>query len=73
MSTLGQKRTSTLVLHFKDGLVLIHDHYAEEPQRRGTDYLASVQMFAFNILSVASFHNVVRFPFDLCVRSCARA
>jgi len=62
----GQKRTSTLMLHFNDGFVLIHDHYAEQSQGRGTDHLASVLMFAFNILSVASFHNVVRFPFDLC-------
>ena len=55
-----------LVLHFQDGFVLIHDHYAKQPERRGTDYLAPVPMFAFDILSVASFHNVVRFSFHLC-------
>ena len=57
---------SSLVLHFKDGFVLIHDHYSEQPEGRGTDYLAAVPMFAFDVLSVASFHNVVRSPFDLC-------
>ena len=66
MFALGQKRTSSLVLHFKDGFVLIHDHYAKQPERRGTDCLAPVPMFAFDILSVASFHNVIRFPFYLC-------
>ena len=55
-----------LVLHFQDRFVLIHDHYAKQPERRGTDYLAPVPMFAFDILSVASFHHVVRFSFYLC-------
>src|SRR6476620_12132532 len=55
-----------LVLHFQDRFVLIHDHYAKQPERRGTDYLPPVPMFAFDILSVASFHNVVRFSFYLC-------
>src|SRR5262249_21756968 len=66
MSALDQKRTSALVLHFKDGFVLIHDHYAKQPERRRTDYLPAVPMLALNILGIASFHNVIRLPFNLC-------